>query len=864
MALDSNNCNVRLKKESHADILLRLAPILKECQMGGAALGSLVEEICNVCDDNNTKLFVDVLWRVMVIPFVDSRNENMDRLIMLFYEFLTTMGKTDSESNVALLARVLSLCTKYHGDGRTSVRIQICKTAAFILELLQNKNLLASDLRHKLVCMFLQRVEDKSQVVRSYSVKALAILRQFDNDHQNNIKSVLSYHLKWDPCSDVRINVLKYSKFLPEEYADMVEKVGDLNEDVRKAVINAIISQEISFSDMPLEHRETLLQSCLSDTSASVRKTGLSLLRAWIKCDDNLISVLSQLKGNSSKKTMQLVLSTLCSYRGTELFEIMERSLFVNGVIPLNQITEEKAFCWRFIVETYKSQQRLVPDLPTMSAYLKAFTKEFQDISDRESTQNILLELLKIAIQINLEEGGRKLFLTTILELLTFKNLSEVVIKVLMTLLYKYHVGDSSFESDLIETLEGMLESSCTVIPKPQVVDENIKALKFEVGTLIHLKHKKERERKAAVSASNYTLAQQLQEEAISIFQKIEELTLKVKRSVEENAELSEDSTTIKTYPNERLRAAFNVLMVHIRHTKNPSTQVRAFHENYVAKSIFNDEEYIRKQVLTLLTLIGFASKSDAHDAVVVCAQALVFDEVIVKVCALQCIVDLIQQYTFNEFEGNSRLKEIIENVKPKSDKFEGEKKDPFQIFLMNFLFSDNLDLVRTAVTGLIKLLLADRMSSPRMVSTLLLLWSNESSQCSTIHHDVTTWLPLYVKMGLQQAVTVGDALIPCIQKICDSSKDGYIDQASIEKLIIFVTKYTDQNYLANHVSSPQKPQTVHEKIANNILREMRNLGTSSLSLCYAKGLRSLNLMSCESSVIDNLKRKTLFLVKVS
>ncbi|CAG7833654.1 unnamed protein product [Allacma fusca] len=853
-------------------MLKDLTPILEKSQCEDAEIDRLLEKAEDVYKNGDKKIFAQVLWRMMIVPFGEKNKfDSVERTVNFFHSLITKLSQSEVtpaensdmstlESNLpkdSLSHRILRLCEKFHDESRPQVRIRIVQTIVKICESCQTMDEIDSNLKKKITSVLLLRLKDKNSVVRCEAAKGLCY---FQGGQGCPVTSEMMKFIRVDQRPEVRQALVLSIVLDSDDYGDFIDRVTDLRPEVRRACIHQI--REISLNSITPTEREKIVNCGLSDTSVSVRSETVKLLRHWFKvCGENPLTLLHKFDVYNNSKLCTKIFNVLFEEANDENWDVLDSNLREDKFVPLDQISEAKFFLWWYLFYKFSSKpyyaEKLFPTISAISSYCKSVIEKLEtEHFDEDECMKIISLFLKIVLLIPVEEGGRVELDKMARTVFKFEFLSVYHMRELVLMIHKAH--PNGCDDILLEIIRDLLESSNSRMQigdrAPQLnFDDEFRKTKLKVSEILHKKYRLQKEKEELIKKTDYLEVHKIQK----LIEAVEEELAFAKEELHkvENAanvyalDSEEPPQTQIEYSSDSLSFAFSAFFVHLKLVPKISHYVLNFYHAEVVKCIFREEEGLRLQVLQIMTQVGFFTLEEAVHAMIACLQAVLNETGDVKSVALQSIFDLVLKYGLNSFEDPKILAVFSEG----SDVLdEAQTVEKLLTDLLTSFFKANNDVItfHIAIVGMLKLLIMGRHKATKIVATLLTFWANSANEGTKMYHDIGAGLSVYVQQSSERAETVARALVPSVSKVVNASYCSSLRKVDPEKLMGFITMQTDQKKLLN-LSNPHIP---HQIIAFDVLEEIRKRPSCPDNVYFVKALKGLSLRGISGEKLVQLK----------
>merc|ERR1719209_2378521 len=169
---------------------------------------------------------------------------------------------------------------------------------------------------------------------------------------------------------------------------------------------------------------------------------------------------------------------------------------------------------------------------------------------------------------------------------------------------------------------------------------------------------------------------------------------------------------------------------------------------------------------------------------------------------------------------------------------------------LTKILDEPDLELRTETAEGSCKLLMIGAISSPKLLSRLLLIWYNPMTEPSCkLRHILGTFFPLYCSMSRANQVAMESAFVPTMRVLFDAPITSPLNEIDVEDVGMFFVHLTREDMLQSHDAN-KKPvdilasstTSVHDSLANLVSNEILSAPDAYQSKVLIKVLISLQL----------------------
>ncbi|XP_072041085.1 condensin complex subunit 3-like [Amphiura filiformis] len=760
-------------------------------------------------------------------------------------------AETSGKGMGDLLLFVFNFMLKVHGARDRAVRFRSCQMINKLLNSMGQEADIDDDLYTRIYDGMLIRLRDVEALVRVQAVLALARL-QDPEDANCPVIAAYMYLLKCDLSHDVRraalVSIAPSAKTLPT----ILTTTRDVKESVRKLAYE-IISEKVHIRALTIAQRVKLLKHGLSDRTAAVKEAcATKLLQSWLRTfDGNVLDFLKCLDvENSTDDTAELALNVIFNkVSPAELVDNFEL-LNENHVIPATDLTCEGALYWHHLCAFLKTQgatgevliDNLVPTVSAFCEYLQSFVKTLNTtVGDANETvveellknEFIAEQLLHIASLLDLsDEVGRKRLDSTIQEMLIAPYVPSPLVKQLVELFNRIHSNDEERITIMAEIIADVREPITTV--EVEISDEEKRKKELKLASIrVQLNETRDTledlvaKQDFGKAAEYKNMLEDLEMSKASLMEQSNVSTY------EKKEEKSDPATLVKC-----MRIASEMMQQLSVNKLNPTLQTLI--DTLVLPGIQNQDPAVRNLAVNCIGLASLLSKTFACQQLLLLMQISQVDQETIKVTALQAVFDLLHLYGLEAFKVDGAVpsasdddadsEEDEEDQGEEGDKEEKQNKTAANsavAILSGLLDSESSEIRTVAAEGMAKLLLAGRVSSPKLLRRLLILWHNPTTEEDLhLRQCLGAFFPVFAMAGRSQQECVEQAFLPTLQTLFEAPTTSPLASINENNVATFLVHLTDHRNLkiADSQDTVVEDSTVHDslslKICNEILVE--------------------------------------------
>ena len=327
--------------------------------------------------------------------------------------------------------------------------------------------------------------------------------------------------------------------------------------------------------------------------------------------------------------------------------------------------------------------------------------------------------------------------------------------------------------------------------------------------------------------------------------------------------------------------------------------------EEVVVVAVQNQSVSIRKEAILALNCFCLRSIENARCHMLLFLQAAHVDRPEVRIAAITAVIDLLMMHGMGSFittaapaaadlsgtegelsETSSSIDTALESdmatrgSELTQNELNTQGGNSVVAILSKMLDEPDMELRTEVAEGLCKLLMIGSISSPKLLSRLLLMWYNPMTESdSKLRHILGTFFPLYASMNKTNQMALESAFIPTMKVLFDAPVTSPLADIDTEDVGMFFVHLTREDLLQNYepqrkdVEGESTVSSVHDALAfavcNEILSSPDSLQTkilikilSNLQITHNNfvGLRELKVLSEQllKHVKEKLCRKSL------
>merc|ERR1719234_544228 len=307
--------------------------------------------------------------------------------------------------------------------------------------------------------------------------------------------------------------------------------------------------------------------------------------------------------------------------------------------------------------------------------------------------------------------------------------------------------------------------------------------------------------------------------------------------------------------------------------------------ETFVTVSVQSEIAGIRREAIVALCCLCLRSLDSARQHMLLLLQAAHIDVHEVRIAAISAVVDLLMRHGLASFittsnsagehldnsgtgseaaasrcadtaDSHSNIESVLDSdmttkgATLTQNELNAQGGNSVVAILTKILDEPDLELRTETAEGLCKLLMIGAISSPKLLSRLLLIWYNPMTEPSCkLRHILGTFFPLYCSMNKQNQTAMEEAFVPTIKILFDAPVTSPLAEIDIEDVGMFFVHLTREDMLQSHDANKRpvdilasSTTSVHDSLANLVSNEILSAPDAYQSKVLIKVLTSLQL----------------------
>lgn len=831
------------------------------CQHRPNAFAKGIAELVNLYKTSKHEEFLAELLTVLqiIIPDVE-KPVCAERLIDLTAQFvvspdLVTAADENSQRENRLLVQLLTTALDWTRSGRKMIRQRSCELVGRILHHVEDDNVIDDDLFQKVEDAMLIRLTDTVASVRVKSVGALSRLQE-PASSQCRITEALLFHLSSDPNPEVRTAILKVIVPSNRTLGAILSRTRDVKENVRKLAYERLI-EKVPLKYLTIQQRMSLLHDGLNDRSAAVQKlVSENLLRAWLtQCNESPLALLRMLDTHGSEETMEVILKVLFEMLDTK--DVVETfgQYYLNEkrIIPVDRLTCEAALYWKHVAQLLHSRKEadadlyletIFPELAVYSDYVCEYVlspgNEWDTLKKLESCF-ISQQLIALAQVADISDNtGRAVLESCVRRLLLSPKVGSILVPQLMKLICLLYPEEDQMLQEVMSIMSEIQTLQIPVLPAAnqeqsitQPWDIQVARMRVELDIL--------RGGLAdAVHAEDFAKAMEIKEKIGDVEQSL------LEKQQQTSSELLE-ADDMECLTDKNVRTVLKCLTIIAEMLANmnlkslPSSLQTCIYE-IILPRVSVEDAVVRKQATRALVLCCILSKQVAIEQMRLLMEVALVDHPPIQVIALGGAFDLVLTYGTEPFM--AACENLLEGDDEDKDSSDGSNPDPLIAFFIKFLSSVDGEVQTVAAEGLAMLQLYGHVYSPILLSYLILLWYNPTTDSnSQFSQTLGAFMATYSSSGSNAVRCFEEAFLPTLKTLFTAPPSSPLSQVDPFEVVTFLVDVTLQQQ-PEHKSCVTKltEQTPHDRLAEELCNEVLKNPFASDVTVLLKALSTLQI----------------------
>ncbi|XP_019644482.1 PREDICTED: condensin complex subunit 3-like [Branchiostoma belcheri] len=853
-----------------------LRAVFEECQKGHQNTTKLLAALKNIHatypnPDQFRAEFIHYLKHSLVVFRREPAVERTLEFVAKFAGSFATDGGSGSDEekentggNRKFHMDLFDFLLKSHNANSQAVRFRACQLVNKMLNALGEDAEVDDDLYDRIFECMLMRLRDKIPAIRVQAVLALTRL-QDPSDQSCAVITAYLYLLGCDPNPDVRRAILSCIAPSTHTLGGVLQRTRDVNQSVRVMAFK-VLAEKFHIRALTIAQRLQVLQQGLNDRTEAVREVcGTKLLQSWLRLfEGNILDLLGCLDVETTcgtdedtatgKTTGEETIETavMSMFKQTPTDELISNFdlLGESHVIPLDSLTCESALYWRCLCQYVKSLgtdgeeylDRLLPNLTALCDYVQSHLQTLPSVEgglDMTSAVDDHLRKEFVAQQLMMilgipdltDEVGRKRLRSLVHDMLLSDNMTRPLLKLLILRYCSVQTDQEARIRELVEVIADIREP-ITVL-ETSLSQEQLRQKELKLAS-IRVKLNEAREE------MDQLVAVQEFQKAAEMKGRVEELELNKSDLMEKMQPQTQEVRTEKNDSVTLLRClTIAAEMLQTLTLKGLTPTLRTLVDSLMLTGIQSEDPAVRNMAVRCLGLTAVLCKDTAVQYLPLFLQASQVDLEAIQVTALRTVFDLLLIFGLKAFGAENSEQQN------QSGEGEGETEEPQQAtpnntansllsILTGMLDSENTDIRTNAAEGLAKLMMSGRVLSGKLLSRLLLLWYNPTTEDDThLRHCLGTFFPMFAFSGRSSQECVEEAFLPTLQTLLDApdtSPLATVDVGNVGSLLTTLTSRSNmRQFCVEKTGKPDLPRDMEDysahdnlalKLCNEVLKD--------------------------------------------
>ncbi|XP_076748823.1 chromosome associated protein G [Xylocopa sonorina] len=824
--------------------------------------------------------FVSCFMIPLSFPQWHLRVENTLLFVAKFAASLYSTTMDDEEENneeplCPFLAKLFDFLLTNHSVKDTEVRYRICHFLNMLLNSMGHQAFIDDQLCDRITEVMMDRLLDKSPKVRAQAILALHRLQDPADDQCQVIKMYILHATK-DPKAIVRRAAVMSMGKNQKTLQVALKRTRDVDDTVRKIAYEFI--SKVTIRSLTITQRNQSLSDGLRDRSEIVRKVvGNVLLPSWLRhLEGDFISLVRALDAEISTDVSVLALETL--FKNAAPNTLIEQLPIdkESKLIPIDKLTSENVLYWKCVIKHFQCKyieemDKILPELSIFCNYISDFLATMPTQQNEtwviHMKQFILLQLFEISTTYDLsDEVGRKKLKELISNTLMSNHWTEKIIECIVTHLENV-IPDVGSRLDILANIISEIRLPLKEATQTRQISEkqqdqiNFQKAKLKVK-LLELRE----EEYQAITEKQYLKADKLKNEINLLNEEILKLSEKdMEIPLTNNEEIKEKCDS------ETMIKCLNILCTMMQSVTALTPTLRGLMQIALdGLDHSNDEVHILalKAISTYCILDKELAKQ--HIMMLFLQFSLEQENTNIWITALKGIFDLLLLYGLEYFD-------IIENSSQRNtNKSTGVDKTRTKLFsetdteislthnedtehescnfikiLTGLLDNANQELRTIAAEGLCKLLFNQRISSSSLLSRLIILCYNPTTNGDFyLRQCLSAFFDNFVVRVPDALALLEEAYLPTLHILCNAPEISplqEIDPYDVSSFMLNLTRF--------RISKPgMENYCVHNSLVYSILADILNPNSRIDKRTLIKSLPNLQLELDNDTSKQNLR----------
>ncbi|XP_064455076.1 condensin complex subunit 3-like [Ornithodoros turicata] len=807
------------------------------CQSRPNAFAKGISELLKIYNSRDHDEFFAELRTLLQVIFPDSeKTVCAERLIDFTAQFVASpelvTKSDDAPPQNKLLTDVLTTALEWSECANRLIRQRSCELVGRIQHHLKDESVIDDELFENMEAKMMNRLSDTIAGVRAKAAGALVRLQEPANS-KCRIVEVFLFHLNNDPNPEVRSAILKAVVPSNRSLEAILSRARDVKEGIRKLALECVTNR-VPIRYLSIKQRMTLLVDGLNDRSLPVQKVvSEKLLPAWLtQCGESPMALLRMLDCHGSEETIEKVLKLL--FEKLDMKEVAEafktECLNETRVIPSDKLTCEGAMYWKHLALFLKSKQEadadlqlesIFPELVTYSSYVCDFVLSLDEDSDTLKKLEhcfISQQLIGLATVADMSDNaGRAMLAQSMQQLFQSPKVGSLIVPQLVKTMRMIHPEKDKMLQEImsmVAEIQAPWMTSFLAVNEDQSQPWDVQVARMKVELNIMREELAE-----AINEEDFA-------KAIDVKERIQEAEGILKEKRQEMGELPDTddaSCSTDSDPDVVLKCLTVIaeMLENTVFTSLPPILDTCIYEMILPR-ISMEDVAVRKQATRVLALCCILNKQVAVRHIRLLLEIALVDHPPIQVVALSGVFDLVLSFGAEAFV--TIFKNIVDGQDgDEEDSCDAWSLDPLVSFFVRFLDAEDGDVRTAAAEGLSMLQIYGHIYSPSLLSRLILLWYNPSTDPNSLFRQTLgAFMAAYSSAGQTAARCFEEAFLVTLKTLFSAPPSSPLSQIDPLEVVAFLVDVTlPRAAVEDTEASKPTEQTSHDRLAEELCNEV-------------------------------------------
>ena len=583
-------------------------------------------------------------------------------------------------------------------------------------------------------------------------------------------------------------------------------------------------------------------------------------------------------------------------------------------LVPYENLTAEIAIYWRVLAQYLRQKEEeeclenLLPELTPFCQYVRRYILEMEKDHEDVNWEFVAKELIIITTVFDLaDETGRQYLLSLVKALLCSLTTPVSFIPCLMEVFTKIEKDPQTrvnqvaeFISELKDPMQSsqhkevtsdeeiifneesssLPEKNVNVVKEREIMEKQMEAAKLRVSI-----NEIREELCNAIAGQDFLKAQEVK----SMLDKLEEQQVRAEEEVRvlrgTSSSVSVNDTQPENEPSSILESVESVEEANSQLLNNPTVTLKCLKmltsvlqdpkitnlnatlhtllETFVGVSVQSKIVSVRREAISALCCLCLRSIESSRQHMLLLLHAAHIDVLDVRIAAISAVVDLLMRHGLASFitdrngcEGGTSIESCLDSdivtkgATLTQTELNNQGGNSVVAILTKILDDPNLELRTEIAEGLCKLLMIGALTSPKLLSRLLLMWYSPMTESSSkLRHILGTFFPLYCSASKRNQIDIEAAFIPTMRVLFDAPITSPLSEIDVEDVGMFFVNLTREDLLQSFDINKRdvgilasSTTSIHDTLAIIVSNEILSFPHAFYSKVLVKVLISLNL----------------------